>query len=424
MSRAETAPGILARATALGLVFIVPILAWPGAGAPFSTPKLWTLAGGSLVILALSALTRDAGARLAATPRIVRWAALAWVASFAWSGILAPHVRREALVLGLAGPLFWAALVTSGATARDVMRAWALAAAAVSAVTLAQWLRADPFVLAGWTPEIAGASGRLRMYGTLGNPNFVAAWLAISVPVLVVVVRACVAERRLGAALAAAFGLTLAATAILVTGSRGGALGLAAGLAGLAAFTPGSPGRRGGWLLAAAIAAVFVLPWLSTARTLSETMAGRAYIWRATLPHLLDRPVSGWGTGAFELVYDDAQAFRDSELSRAGPFAGPQQHAHNDYLEALVERGIPGLMALCAVVVGGVVAARRALRQPRPGVAAAAGGAAVVAAAAVALVDFPFARPTEAAAVWCAAAIIALAVDERPVQREPDGSHR
>ena len=95
-----------------------------------------------------------------------------------------------------------------------------------------------------------------------------------------------------------------------------------------------------------------------------------------------------------------------------GQFAGPQQHAHNDYLEALVERGIPGLVTLLLMVAAPVIcAARLAPRQENdrltPGAASAIAGLAAVAA-----VDYPLARPDELIVFWTAVAILTLARSE------------
>ena len=80
-----------------------------------------------------------------------------------------------------------------------------------------------------------------------------------------------------------------------------------------------------------------------------------------------------------------------------------ETHVHNDYLEALVERGVPGLVTVCAPVIVLLVGLTR---WPRPASPVLSGTAAAVAAgAACALVDFPFARPAELAIWWVAIAL-------------------
>lgn len=393
----------LRRVATLALLVAVPLVVWPGLALPFSTPKLWLIAGGAVALLALAAADGSLAPSMAAVPTGLRWAMLAWLASFAWSGMLAPYVSLESLVLGLAGPAWCMALLTSGVTVTEVGAALAAASGTVATVTLAQWLNHDPFVSAGWVPAIQGASARLRAYGTLGNPNFVAAWLAIAVPLVLATALRFSADRRRAETIAAAGCAALSMAAIAATGSRGGALGLAAGLASLAVF---ARVRRARWLAAAALVAAVVLPLVSTARPLIDTVAGRLYIWRVALPHTLDRPATGWGPGAFELVYHGWQGSREPTPEAAG-FAGPQQRAHNDYLEALVERGVPGAAATCLLFVAAVMVFLRS--RPGDGHVSAAGAAAgMMAAAAAAVVDFPLARPAEITAVWSAAAVLAI----------------
>jgi putative inorganic carbon (hco3(-)) transporter len=406
MTGGESRLAPVSRALSLGLIAAVPLASWPGLELPFSTPKLWLLCAGALVLLALGAVRGTLRRAFLDTSTMLRWAAFAWAASFAWSGALAPFVARESLALGLAGPALWLAIVASGATGEGIGRATMAAAAAVALVTVAQWAGYDPFEAAGWTAAIQGGSDRLRVYGTLGNPNFVAAWLSMAVPAtLALAVRAAEAHRRGEAALAGAV-LLLSVGAIGITGSRGGALGIAVGLSAFAAFT--SVARRR-WLFPVAlllsVGLAVGLVRLSTARPLAETLAGRAHIWRVVAPHAFDRPVVGWGPGSFELVYDDWQGTAPTNES-ATVFAGPQQRAHNDYLEALVERGLPGFAVTCLLVGAAVaIVIRRALRGPGDVIAAGA-SAAVLAIAAVAMVDFPLARPAEVTALWAAVAAL------------------
>ena len=63
--------------------------------------------------------------------------------------------------------------------------AHAIGATGVAIVAVLQWAGLDPFALAGWVAPLAGASPRLRVYGTLGNPNFVAALLTGAVPLTI-----------------------------------------------------------------------------------------------------------------------------------------------------------------------------------------------------------------------------------------------
>jgi O-antigen ligase len=86
-------------------------------------------------------------------------------------------------------------------------------------------------------------------------------------------------------------------------------------------------------------------------------------------------------------------------------FAGAQDHAHNDFLEFLTDYGIAGLtawLAALAAILG--FAWRHARGEKSPLLFGVSAG--IVALCGVALVDFPFQRPTEVFFFWSLAAIL------------------
>jgi O-antigen ligase len=70
----------------------------------------------------------------------------------------------------------------------------------------------------------------------------------------------------------------------------------------------------------------------------SNTLSQRIGMWREALPHLQSRPVIGFGFGSDQIA------------------TGKLQVA-NDYVRALVEVGIPGIIAYLWILVGGLIAA-------------------------------------------------------------------
>jgi putative inorganic carbon (hco3(-)) transporter len=446
-----------ARRVAMGVMAVLPLLAWPGLAQPFSTPKLYLLVA-TVAALAPSAWiawrSRSRSRSLTASPSTtlvpthVMIVAALWLASWTWSALFADIVSLDALMLALAGGGLAIVLTELRPEPMHLAAAHAIGATGVAIVAVMQWAGLDPFALAGWVAPLAGASPRLRIYGTLGNPNFVAALLTGAVPLTIGLIvqsqsqsqsqpqsqlqpqsRSSTTSRpasrtasraHLPIGLAA---LTLQTLAIAATGSRGGALGLI--VAGLTWILSGPRTWRRRVAVACGLAAIVIIG-VSTARPLRETLAGRIYIWQVVWPHAFEAPWVGQGPGAFALLYPgwEREARRRPPTAAAARyFAGPQQHAHNDYLEALVERGLAGPVTMLLVLTTCLRGGRRAFRPSglapgatEPGAEPLMIGAtaALAALGAVAFVDFPLARPAETALWWSCAALLALPRERSP----------
>ncbi len=196
----------------------------------------------------------------------------------------------------------------------------------------------------------------------------------------------------------AAGGGTLAVLGLL-GGARATLLGFAAGLAVLA-FAGGSPRvRRGaGVLLLAGGAAGTVGMWLRF-RAGDPFAWARLQIWRGSLAALADRPLAGWGPGAFGPAAARFAFPGPGEFARwERVFRGP----HSDLLGAFLFLGIPGglvlLAALAVAVARGLGALRRAGTELRPGLLACAVPLAVFGAHGL-VDDLVSARPAVALAV-------------------------
>jgi O-antigen ligase len=167
--------------------------------------------------------------------------------------------------------------------------------------------------------------------------------------------------------------------------SRGGLLSLAgAGLYLLAIIFLVSRAKRSTKLLAVAATAGFggLVVWLTGDVLLSRFEAilaadtlgdvdGRIAAWKMTLGAIAERPLLGYGHGAYQKMF---LLTHDPELGRVGIF----DHAHNDYLQAIAELGLPAagalfsaLLILCGLCTGGAVTRRR--RRLYPLVASASG---------------------------------------------------
>jgi putative inorganic carbon (hco3(-)) transporter len=339
------------------------------------------------------------------------------MASWTWSALLGDFVSTEALMLAYATSLVAILIVIIAPRPEQLAISMVIGATAVAVIAISQWFGLDPFALAGWVAPIDGASARLRVYSTLGNPNFVAALLAASLPLSA----GLFVSRRHRLMLGAAAALQL--LGLIATGSRAGALGLLAAAFTFAVFAASRKTRVlvASVGLAAGLAAIA----LSSARPLGGTLAGRAYIVRVAAPHAFEAPLAGRGPGAFEFLYPgwerasrSGSGSGSSSFSASGaaisPFAGPQQHAHNDYLEALIERGVAGPVTILSILATCFWNGwRRRTRASRQEAGLLAGTLAMMAAiAAIALVDFPLVRPAEATFWWCGVALIALTSSE------------
>jgi O-antigen ligase len=256
----------------------------------------------------------------------------------------------------------------------------------------------------------------MRVYASLGNPNYVGAFLAAVLPLAFAA--ALDPPRRRSDLLC----LALVVLGIAATGSRGAWLGACAGSAWLVLAGPAADRRRA-LGVAVAVIAVGAAVALGPARGLAETTRGRVYIWTVAAPHLLDHPLTGRGLGSFEVAYPAWEAERiERGVDRdVRAYATAQRHAHNDYVERLSDLGVPGLVAWMALAASVLLAPRPGGRAASDSRLAAAAAAGIAALAAVSLVDFPMQRPVERFTWWTLAVLAtgggAIRLDPRETRR-------
>jgi O-antigen ligase len=141
--------------------------------------------------------------------------------------------------------------------------------------------------------------------------------------------------------------------------------------------------RRAAFALAGAgvvaLAALLLTPSSLRTRALSMADLGtnveRLLLWETAWNMVRDRPILGVGVGNFRTAQD---AYVREEV----PLAMTRTHAHNVWLQAAVERGVLGMLALLWLVIALFAAAARALRRTAAadakGYALAAGGLAAL----------------------------------------------
>jgi tetratricopeptide (TPR) repeat protein/O-antigen ligase len=220
---------------------------------------------------------------------------------------------------------------------------------------LSQWYQAIPPL----PPEII--FNRLPRLSVLGNPNTLAAYIALVIPV--VLYKLAAARLRLTRLLLALWLLMLLTTALL-TQSRGGNLGLAVGLAFLGAgwlvrkmgANPrrwaamlAHAGRGRLWLTGAALVggAGLLLGVILSRRGFEAAVDVRMQVGLGALKTLLAHPLTGAGPGAL------GQALLQYPL----PLNTIWPDAHNLFLTMIAETGLIGAAALLYLIV---VAARLA----------------------------------------------------------------
>ncbi len=263
-----------------------------------------------------------------------------------------------------------------------------------------------------------------RIYGPFFNPNLLAGYLLLALPVAVAVIwwqrRDTGAKTRPLGTIGAAFAVLLMAAALLLTGSKGGMIA-AVPVIMVLAFTlprPGTALARRARLLAVGVVLVglitaLVVPTirvriLSAFTTQRRSAAFRYYTWRGTMDMIRERPVLGFGPGSYQYAYP--------RFARAG-FTGT---AHQTPLQIAAETGVLSLVLLLGAVVAIIVCLRGQLQRAPPDQRA-------LAAAALAgfvgfwvhnLVDYSWYVPAVGVTVW---ALVGMAMAAER-SREPVGA--
>jgi len=406
-----------ARRTGLGpglVVAAVIVAFWPPGLDQFLLPKQLVLLAGVPAACAAGGL-RGVG-RADRTFVVLALAAVLWAVAVPPVGAANPwlHAVGASQLLLLAGLGAAAAGGRAAAGEAAVRRtlAWiAAAGTAAAALAVLQGLDLDPL-----RPLLHVASsrpGRWRVLSTLGNPGWTAETVALAAPAVL----AWTFRRRLGSVPGWAAGGALLGVLILavaVTGSRAGALLLAAGIAATAALA-GARGRTAAAVAAVALGATLLLAAAAGSWRWGAVrpLTGRAGLWAAGVALAAGRPVTGWGLAhtQVELPWGLARV-----VARTPPRLRPLlpttlvDRLDDDWIQIAAEAGIPAAaLALVAALRALLLAVRRARWSGEPSdaaVAAILGGAGLLS-----LVSSPLHTPATAAVVW---AVAGLAVGADP----------
>lgn len=323
-----------------------------GPGWPRGAGRGWAL---PLVALA---------AWLAVSPA---WAVEKFAAAVSAGTWISHLLLAGTLLLLLRTPGRAAAFARALAATTVVVAAYACFQGAFLLPELQKQVKVDPGILDRFAQEqqqelLARLSGG-EVFGTFFNPNSLAGFLALLLPVLV----ALAARPRLprGMRVVRALLAFLAVATLAWTKSKGG---IGAAAIGLLAWAMMAHRERwiprwrwaaagAGLALAGAAIAFFAFDGpgrIASARhNLSSSLGVRLNYWAAAERVFLEKPLTGWGPDNFETPYLRVKDVWSGEASRV----------HNDYLQVAVDLGAVGAVLFFVVWLVFVV---QCVRAPDP----------------------------------------------------------
>jgi len=355
----------------VGLLVAVPLVFYRGFAEQFSYLKIlltkltillglvaWTLA------LLWGRLSWPLRSRVALPLALL---SLAVIVSCLHSPV--PTLSLRAATYFLCGPAWFLLFLTWSDGEAMVRRAAipaVVTATLVAVIALLQWSGYDPLLWGGYRVEWGHMVARMRLYSTLGNPNFVAGYLIGAIFLALALATVAVNLWARGAWSATAVVMLLA---IVGTGSRGAWAGLGVGavLAGLLVMFAGrlsaSPtatppesggahslpqGKRRGQVGSFIVPFSFglVLPILTGFfEAVLGRFEGRLYLWRVSWPLFAEHPLLGNGWGSFQLQFLDLQARFITDHPALARYWSNVGQLHNDPMQLWLETGAVGLVA-------------------------------------------------------------------------------
>lgn len=226
--------------------------------------------------------------------------------------------------------------------------------AALVAGVIASSLVAINQAIGATGPDSFQVSGITRVFGMFGHPNELAAFLGLTLPILIALILRAEATRFGLMGVIVAIATVLGSGALMLTQSRGGWLAFGFGLALVIAFANRAVQRglvlSGAALLLClfALGGLDVVPGLSRFDSIVATQGPSVQVtsatwgqlereahWGAAYAMLRDHPWLGVGAGQFNEHY--------REYTPHWRFRIPRGHAHNGYLHMAAQSGFPGL---------------------------------------------------------------------------------
>ena len=314
--------------------------------------------------------------------------------------------------------LCWTGTLLSHRHLSSFLKCIAVAGSLVAAAALAQALIGHDFLFPLFGRSAQLFAGRMRLFSTLGNPNFVATYIAACCPAILAFGLRSSRLRQL----AAFTWLCVLIAVVIMTGSRAGLLALIAGLSASLLMGP-IPRRTSVLSIAIGLLLLLSLAHFSNRnpRSIGDSFAGRSLIWRATLSDSWFRPL-GTGPGTFAYLYPSrvGSLLTQSADADTQRFAGREEHALNDWVELWSDLGPLAPILLIVLVVLFVKALTRPAASERSSSRAVIAGI-VAALITASFFDFPLYRPETAVLFWLALGM-ALATDPAAAPRRAASS--
>lgn len=248
-------------------------------------------------------------------------------------------------------------------------------------------------------------SAKWLAFGTIGNPNWVGALIAATLPLAWL--RAAAAPAGWHRFAWCGAGAVMAA-ALVLTFSRGAWVGATAGIVVACGFAASARSWRvamsaalGVGLGAVIAAATLPADEISGAVSRTASLAGRLRMWEITADMIADQPLLGVGPAAYAGRYPEYQRAYVRRADSTPPLTQLTDQPHDEYLRLAAEAGVPALAGFAAVCALLLTAARRV----RDAGADLAGGIAALLACAIA--DNPLQVPATTA-LFCLLAVALL----------------
>jgi O-antigen ligase len=303
-----------------------------------------------------------------------------------------------------------AGTVDSPQRLRAVAASLGIAGFLIAAMGIAQYLTAEGRLYWVWPLKGGG-----RMFGPYVNRNHFAGLMELWCPLalgMALLPHNRLSQRWFWSAMAVVMG-----GAVVLSGSRGGALSLGLGVVVFALLIAAQRGGRRVvlWLLAAMLATGVSVLALDQGQLLAryqavlrpnqfqqeDAAAYRFAAWKDTLKLIRETPIIGSGLDTFATRFPAARSFSTDLI---------WTHAHNDFLQFLAETGVVGgALAVWMLLAGGREASRNIRRTSgtASGVLLAGMAAACIAFLAHGWLDFNFHIPANASSFAVLASVLA-----------------